>query len=98
MEQLNELNWGENDLMMLKDAYQAVEKANKWEWLKNEEDISFLMEEYPEVDEINKFLEYEGHSGFSYMWTMENIEWIAKHGIETYVAKFKKAKSVLNAK
>ena len=86
------------EVTMLEDAYESVSSANQWEWLKNNTIESFMFGEYLELKHINNFMKFSEHSGFSYAWTMRHIEYLAKYGMEAYVDKFKRAKSVLNAK
>jgi hypothetical protein len=73
---------------MLKDAWDAIEKTNGWEFLKNHNPRSFMMDDPPEkLKEINRIMKY-GHSGASYGWTMRHMEAIAKEGWAAYAAKF----------
>lgn len=77
------------DKIMLSDAYMAVTKADKWEWLKNAEVDSFMFGHAPEIREIQKNMAIlDMHSGASFGLTMRTIEYIAKNGWESYVEKY----------
>ena len=39
-----------------------------------------------QLDTIDKYMKYTGHSGSSYSWTMSNMDYIAKKGWPAYVA------------
>jgi hypothetical protein len=82
----SDLGFDSNDVAMLDDAWAAVTKAEKWGYLKEADIGSFMFGNYPEVEAINKHMAYGGHSGFSYGWTMRQMEGIAKHGWTAYVA------------
>ena len=47
----------------------------------------FMMLDSPELKDINIHMEYDGHSGSSYGWTMRQMESIAKKGWTAYVAR-----------
>ncbi len=73
---------------MLEDAFQAVTKADAWELLKDPAipgDDGFMFTQNPSVEEISKFMKYEGHSGASYGVTMRAMEFIAKEGWDAYM-------------
>jgi hypothetical protein len=74
---------------MLKDAWDAVEKTNGWEFMKNHNPRSYAFDDPPEkLKEINRTMKYDCHSGSSYAWTMRQMEAIAKNGWADYVANF----------
>jgi hypothetical protein len=91
-----DMNMAEDEIEMLADAYDATTLADQWEYLKNTHIESFMFGNQPQIKEINKFMKFDGHSGTSYGWTMRNIEYIAKHGIEKYSQKYTRI-STLNA-
>ncbi len=73
----------EHSRMMVKDAYEATEKTESWEFLKNfEPQNGFMFTDNPIVNKIGANLKYEGHSGGSYGWTMRQIQYIATHGVK----------------
>lgn len=51
----------------------------------------FMFNDAKEMRVIDLYMEYGGHSGSSYGWTMRNMEYIAKNGWDAYV-KFKGVK------
>jgi len=82
------LKLDEGELEMLEDAYQAVSKSNRWAFLKREDvpgKNGFMFSNLPELKDIDTYMEYSGHSGSSYGWTMRNMEYIAKNGWDAYV-------------
>jgi hypothetical protein len=69
------------DSKMLRDAYQAITDCDLWNWFaiyEPEEDKGFMFGEHPNLTKINNAMKYEGHSGFSYAWTMRVMKDIAK--------------------
>lgn len=77
------LNLNENDRMMLEDAYQAVTKSNRWGFLSRPDvpgEGGFMFSQWAQMKEIDLNMEYGGHSGSSYGWTMRQMEYIAKKG------------------
>lgn len=73
---------------MLKDAWDAVEKTNGWEFIKSYSPRSYMFDDPPEkLREINRAIKYD-HSGSSYGWTMRQMEIIANKGWALYIAKF----------
>lgn len=74
---------------MYKNCYDAVTKEGLWDWMKTAEppkDMGFMLWSCPEMSRIGKHMEVMGHSGCSYAITLRNIEYIAKHGWDKYVA------------
>jgi hypothetical protein len=72
---------------MLDDAYKAVTKANKWGFLRRPDvpgPKGFMFSDWPEMKDIDIFMEYGGHSGSSYGMTMRAMEFIAKNGWDAY--------------
>jgi hypothetical protein len=77
-----------SDAKMLKDADDAISQCELWDWLKNyspEDGQGFMFTKHPNLDRINKAMQYSGHSGSSYAWTMRNMEYIAKNGWQAFV-------------
>jgi len=71
---------------MLQNAYQAVSQPEMWNFVKTDIE-SFSFSASPEIRIIsNKMVElgYDGHSGFSFGWTMRQIQFVAKYGEEKY--------------
>lgn len=77
--------------VMLTDAYQAVTKCDLWDWLRGYvpgETTGFMWATGPELDRINHAMEYAGHSGASYGWTMRTLYAIAlANGWDSYKAR-----------
>lgn len=68
---------------MLKNAYDAINASEAWDWLKNFNQQSFMFSLDPMVNKISENMEklgYNGHSGASFGWTMRNMEYLAKNG------------------
>jgi hypothetical protein len=73
----------EHSRFMVKDAYEATEKAEAWDYLKRfEPDQGFMFSSDATVNKINANMKYDGHSGGSYGWTMRQIQYIAQNGIK----------------
>jgi len=67
---------------MLQNAYNAISQTETWEFVKKDID-NFMCSDSPEVWIITKKMEelgYDGHSGFSFGWTMRQMQLIAKKG------------------
>ena len=71
----------------VEDGYKAVSAVDGgWAFLKEfipAANEGFMFSKHPMLDKINAFLD-DGHSGASYGWTMREMEYIAKHGLESY--------------
>ena len=70
----------ERDRMMIKDLYEAAEKANALHKLAG---IKNLTE--PVVGEINEHLQYEGHSGYSFAWTLRQVQYLVENGFSNFL-------------
>jgi len=71
---------------MLQNAYQAINQTETWSFVRNDIE-SFMRSGAPEIKLISKKmaqLGYCGHSGFSFGWTMRQMQFIAKNGEEEY--------------
>ena len=71
---------------MLQNAYQAVNQTETWSFVKKDIE-SFSFSRAPEIDIITyKMVElgYKGHSGFSFGWTMRQMQIIAREGEKKY--------------
>jgi hypothetical protein len=73
------------------NGYHAVSRCEAWDFLKNftpNSNDGFMFTEHPKVYEIGNMMEScphpPGHSGFSFAWTMRQLESIAKNGYEGY--------------
>ena len=73
---------------MLRNGWLAVTVTEKWEYLNKRKDSPFLFSDDPNVDIIGSKMEelgYYGHSGFSFAWTMRQLECIAMDGEAKYI-------------
>jgi hypothetical protein len=87
------LQLSQMEIDMLSDSYQAVSSVSGgWEYLARPEipnEGSFMFGREDEtLLAINAAMKYDGHSGFSYAWTMRTMELIAKKGWDAYSEKF----------
>jgi hypothetical protein len=76
----------EHSRIMLQTAYRAITLTENWEFMKQPID-SFMLSSDTRVINIYNTIEtlgYYGHSGFSYGWTMRQIQFIAKNGEQKY--------------
>ena len=75
------------ETVMLKDAYNAITKADLWDWMRRKSTPGpdgFMFSSAIELAVINAEMSYDGHSGSSYGWTMRQMESIAKRGWTAY--------------
>lgn len=80
--------FSEPELVMLKDAYTAITTTGMWSWFAGHipaEGEGFMFNTHPNMKIIEQAMKYESHSGFSYAWTMRQMEFIAKGGWENYL-------------
>lgn len=76
----------------LSKTYQAISNTKNWENLKNftvDENRGFMFSNEPFLKEIEEETERlnVGHSGWSWGWSMRNMDFISKYGWEKYVKK-----------
>jgi hypothetical protein len=79
----------------LSKTYQAISNTKNWENLKNfivDESRGFMFSQSDFLSEIGNETERlgVGHSGSSWGWSMRNMDFISKHGWETYIKKWDK--------
>lgn len=71
------------EVEMLQDMDNAITKSELWDWMKTyepEEGKGFMFSNHPNLDIIQKNMNYGGHSGASYGWTMRTMQELAKKG------------------
>jgi hypothetical protein len=76
---------------MLSIGWKAINILELWDYMKKETP-SYMWSNDKEVNLIaNKIIElgYDGHSGFSFGWTMRQLQYIAINGEEKYMDNFK---------
>lgn len=81
------LGFDTHDAMMLQDAYDAITKADMWDYMRlpsTPGKDGFMFSNAIELAAISAEMTYDGHSGSSYAWTMRQMEAIAKKGWDTY--------------
>lgn len=67
-----------SDQKMFSTAHKAITITETWDYIKNMEDV-FGPESniiYNKIDELG----YQGHSGYSFMSTLREMQFIAKYG------------------
>ena len=87
MDQFQKLGYSAEEAVMLNDMFHAITEANQWDWLRTfepEEKRGFMWSNAPELKQIDKHVQYGGHSGTSYAWCMRQMQYIAKHGFEAF--------------
>lgn len=77
------------DRKMLTNAYNAIDRLEKWEWLRTVDiPFGFTGLTDPVLDEITNEMAKEevgrDHSGCSFGITMQNMRYIARHSFETF--------------
>ena len=69
----------------LEEAYKAIESVGAWAFMAEDPgEGGFMFSKNPMLEEINKAMKDVGHSGSSYGWTMRQMQYIARHGLEAY--------------
>jgi len=78
----------DNEKDMIQDAINAVTRTEMWDYMAKPTTPGkdgFMFCTDMEMSLINKKIEYNGHSGASFGWTMRHVEYIAKNGFDAYV-------------
>jgi hypothetical protein len=78
---------------MLEAAIKAINQLEAWDELAHyspPRNKGFMFDDSEFIKKINQKIAefYDGHSGSSYGWTMRQIEYIAKNGVDKYVSNF----------
>lgn len=79
----------ERSRVMLENAWQAINLTENWGFMCESTIENFMFSNDKRISIITEKMEelgYYGHSGFSFGWTMRNMQFLAKNGVE----KFKK--------
>ena len=78
----------------VRDGIEAVIKTTQqrescaWTYLRDNppsETTGYMFSDNPMFSVINGHMQV-GHSGASYAWTMRNLQYIATHGLDAYIA------------
>lgn len=72
---------------MLVNAWNAITQLNLWDYMKEKSD-SYMLSNDNQVNLISEKmceLGYNGHSGFSFGWTMRQMQFIAINGEDVYM-------------
>jgi hypothetical protein len=97
MERFTALGYDVHEAKMLADAYQAVTKADMWEYLRlptTPGKDGFMFSKDIELAMINAEMQYGGHSGASYAWVLRQMEAIAKSSWEEWANRIRYVKSM----
>lgn len=97
MEKFIALGFTTHQATMLADAYDAITKAEMWEYMRLKSTPGpdgFMFSPAIELAAINAEMTYEGHSGASYAWTMRQMEGIAKAGWDTWANRLRATKAM----
>jgi len=78
---------------ILISAINSVTRLEAWDDLKKiipQEDLGFSFDQSSLIRKIENgiYEDYDDHSGGTIAWTMRQLEFIAKNGIDDYVLKF----------
>ena len=84
------LGFDDHSSDMLQDMNNACTKAGAWDWIKTFNEESFMFSSHPMIGEISKHMKYDGHSGASFGWCMRSMEYIAKHGWDSFATEVTK--------
>ncbi len=72
--------------IMFEDAYKAITKADAWGFVRGDPgEGGFMFSKDPMSLIIQNHMEYDGHSGASYGWTMRKMQRLAVIGWEAFV-------------
>ena len=96
MQKFIALGFTEHQATMLADAYDAITKADMWEYMSlrtTPGKDGFMHNPAIELAAIDCEMTFKGHSGASYAWTMRQMEAIAKKGWETYANQVRASKA-----
>ena len=74
------------DRIMLQSAYKAITVTENWEFIKNVTDF-YLDDEINKIYKKIEELGYYGHSGCSFICTMNKMRFIANYGEEKFKEK-----------
>jgi hypothetical protein len=75
-----------NSREMLENAWKAINLTETWDFVYQPTE-SFMMSRDDRIWIITRKMEelgYNGHSGFSFGWTMRNMQYLAKNGVEKF--------------
>ncbi len=83
----------ETEKKMLIDAYKSISRVEGgWQYLSRpdvpQKDSGFMFNRDPIINHISQEIDKDnsiGHSGYTYSWTMRQMEYIAKKGWHAYV-------------
>jgi hypothetical protein len=96
MERFTALGFDTREATMLADAYDAVTRAEMWEYLRlptTPGKDGFMFSTAIELSLISAEMHYGGHSGSSFAWVMRQMESIAKGGWTDWVKRVRYLKS-----
>ena len=85
MDTFTDIGYSPEEAIMLADAYQAITKADLWDYMKKPSTPGkdgFMFSTDVELVRLDRYIKYNGHTGASYAWTMRIMESIAKNGME----------------
>jgi hypothetical protein len=82
----------EDDVILVKDGIQAVRQIGEQAWSALRSHCGpYMYDRSPICDQVLSHMELkDNHSGFSFAWTMNQLDFIAKHGWESYVDSYKR--------
>lgn len=76
--------------IMLADAYQAIDAAEGWDYMKTDPgENGYMFTRSDMLTKISSKMTYNGHSGSSYGWTMRMMQRLARIGWEAFVLEMK---------
>jgi len=75
---------------MLADAYKTITKLELWTTMKEDPgDGGFMFSNHEFIRTISANLEFGGHSGSSFGWTMRIMQRLAMEGWDTFLANYR---------
>ena len=87
------LGFSDDENVKYQDAEQAIDKADKWDWLKTFDPGSkgFLWCDARELDMIGHHMRHRGHTAATFAKTMTEMQRLAQMGIDEYCSSYTQA-------
>jgi len=75
-----------SERLILTNAYNAITLTETWGFVSSDIESFMFLDDYRinEITSMMKKLGYNGHSGFSFGYTMRSMQYIARHGLDKF--------------
>jgi hypothetical protein len=82
----SEIFENESSRNLCQDADEAITKCKLWDWLKEfqpKDNEGFLFTNHENISKILNEMKYKNdHSGFSFAWTLRQMQYVAQNSFE----------------